>query len=136
MTSARMSRPMATGGVLFAGTIMILTGLFQLFQGIEAILKDDIFVSTPNYLFQFSTTSWGWIHLVIGAVVAITGFFLFTGSLWARAVAIGLVSLQAFSSFFFLPYFPLWALVIIALDIFIIWALAVAPMRERDAAAR
>ena len=130
MTTTTQPRPMAVGGLLFAATIMILTGLFQLFQGIAAIAKDNLFVATPNYLLQFSTTSWGWIHLVIGAIVAITGFFVLTNAPWARVVAIGLVALQAFANFFFVPYYPFWSLTLVAIDIFIIWALAVAPGRS------
>jgi len=125
--SSMTSRAVAAGGVLFAAVIMVLNGLFQIFQGIAGIAKDNIFLATPDYLFQFNTTAWGWIHLIIGILVVLTGFALFTGSLWARAVAIMLVALQAFANFFFLPYYPLWALVIIALDAFVIWALAVAP---------
>jgi len=106
---------------------MIMNGLFQFFQGIMAVAKDDVFVSTTNYVFQFNTTSWGWIHLIFGLIIAVVGFFLLTGAVWARAVAIALVGLQALTNFFFLPYYPWWALVIIALDIFVIWALATAP---------
>jgi len=119
----------ATGGMLFGAIIMMLGGLFQFFQGIAAIAKDDIFLSTPNYVFKFDTTAWGWIHLILGIIVALVGFMVLTGATWARAVGIGLVALQAFANFFFLPYFPLWALIVIALDVFVIWALAVAPGR-------
>ena len=118
---------LAAGGVLFAAVLMIMNGLFQFFQGIMAVAKDDVFVSTTNYVFQFNTTSWGWIHLIFGLIIAVVGFFLLTGAVWARAVAIALVGLQALTNFFFLPYYPWWALVIIALDIFVIWALATAP---------
>jgi hypothetical protein len=128
------SRMVAAGGVMFAATIMVLTGLFQIFEGIAGIAKDNIYLNTPNYLFQFNLTSWGWIHLIIGIIVTLVGFALFTGSMVARAIAIALVALQAFANFFFLPYYPLWALVIIALDAFIIWALLVAPTDRRRAA--
>jgi hypothetical protein len=120
----------ATGGLLFAAVMMVLTGLFQFFQGIAAIAKDQIFLTTPNYLFKFDTTAWGWIHLIIGIVVAVTGFFLFTGATWARAVGMGIVGLQMLLTFFFLPYYPFWALIVVAIDIFIIWALAAAPSRD------
>jgi hypothetical protein len=121
------SRPMATGGMLFAATIMVLSGMFQFFLGISAVAKDKIFIGTPNYVFKFDTTAWGWIHLVLGLIVAITGFFVFTAASWARFTAIGLVMLQAIGTFMFVPYFPFWTLTILALDIFIIWALAVGP---------
>jgi hypothetical protein len=123
---------MATGGLLFAATIMVLTGIFQIFQGIAGIAKDNIFVTTPNYTLRFDTTAWGWIHLIIGILVAVTGFFVFTRAPWARIVGIGLVALQAFANFFFVPYYPFWGLTLVAIDIFVIWALAAAPDRTRD----
>ncbi len=132
MSTPTQSRPMATGGLLFAATIMVLAGLFQFFQGIIGVAKDEIFVTTPNYLLRFNTTTWGWIHLILGLVIMVTGFFVFTKAPWARGVAIVLVALQAFSNFFFLPYYPFWALTLVALDIFIIWALTVAPGRAGE----
>ena len=130
-TGTRRDNPVAAGGMLFAAIMMVLSGLFQFFQGIAALARNDIYVNTPNYVYRFSTTSWGWIHLILGLIVALTGFALFRGSGWARGVGIALVSLQALSNFFFLGYRPVWSLVIIALDIFIIWALASAPDPER-----
>jgi hypothetical protein len=120
---------MATGGLFFAATVMVLAGILQIFQGIAGIAKDNIYVSTPNYTLRFDTTAWGWIHLIIGIVVAVTGFFVFTRAPWARFVGIGLVAVQAFSNFFFVPYYPFWAITLVAIDIFVIWALASAHDR-------
>lgn len=120
----------AKGGMLFAGVMLILLGLLQFFEGISALSHDPVLVRTPNYLFQFSTTTWGWIHVFIGLAVAVVGCYVLTAAPWARGIAIGLAALQAFFSFFFLPYYPLWALIIVALDAFVIWALVVAPTRE------
>lgn len=106
---------------------MMLSGAFQFFEGLAAIVKSRYFVIGPQYAYKLDTHAWGWIHLVLGAIVAVTGFFLLSGALWARTVAIGLVMLQALAQFFWLPYFPLWSLMIIALDIFVIWALAHDP---------
>jgi hypothetical protein len=127
--STERHHPVATGGLLFAATLMVLAGLFQVFQGIVGIAKDQIFIATPKYLFNFNTTAWGWIHLVIGLIVLVTGFFLYTRAPWARGIGIAIVGFQAFSNFLFLPHYPLWALILIAFDIFIIWALAAAPSR-------
>jgi hypothetical protein len=124
------ARSWATGGMVFAGIVLILSGLFQFFQGIAAVAKDDIYVAVPNYVLKLNTSSWGWIHLIIGILVALTGFAVLSGATWARAVGIGLAALSAFTNFFFLPYYPLWALVIIGLDIFVIWSLASAPRRD------
>lgn len=125
--SSPTARSWATGGVVFAAVVMMLSGVFQLFQGIAAITKDQFFVVSANYAFKIDTTAWGWIHLALGIIVAITGFFLLSNSAWARGAAIGLIMLQALAQFFWLPYYPLWALLIIALDIFVIWALLHSP---------
>jgi hypothetical protein len=92
--------------------------------GIAAIARGSFFVKAPNYLYNVNITTWGWIHLGIGVLMALTGFFLFSGATWARAVGIALAVLSAIANFFFLPYYPIWSIVIIALDVFVIWALA------------
>ncbi|HET6212408.1 MAG TPA: hypothetical protein VFE14_05995, partial [Micromonosporaceae bacterium] len=107
-----------------AGTMMLIIGVYQVFMGIAAIAKDDFFVVAPNYAYKVNTTSWGWIHLILGALILAAGFFVFTGALWARAIGIAMAALSAIANFFFLPYYPLWSLLVIALDIFAIWALA------------
>ncbi|MEV4555768.1 hypothetical protein AB0K51_02080 [Kitasatospora sp. NPDC049285] len=114
-----------TGMVLFAGVVMMINGLLEVFAGIMAIAQDDVYVRTPNYVFQFSLTSWGWIHLVIGLLVALTGICVIRGMAWARIAGIFLVSLSMIGNFLSLPYYPLWSLVVIALDVFVIWALCI-----------
>jgi hypothetical protein len=114
----------ATGGVIFAATIMILIGSFQFFQGLAAIIEDQFFIVLPNYAFEIDVTAWGWIHLILGGLVALAGFALFSGSRVAGGVAIGLAMLSAIANFFFIPYYPFWSLLIIAIDIFVIWAIA------------
>ena len=124
MVSTGTKQSWARGGLIFAGTLMMLIGVYQFFLGIAAILQDDIFVAGPNYTYRVDTTAWGWIHLGIGVLAAVAGFFLFTGATWARVVAIAMASISAIANFFFLPYYPLWSLLIIALDVFAIWAIA------------
>jgi hypothetical protein len=136
MTNDSRPRPIATGGLFFASVIMVLAGIFQIFQGIAALAKDHVFVATPNYLFKFDTTAWGWIHLVIGVVVGVLGYFVLYTTTWARVVGIAVVGLQMFSNFFFLPYYPFWAMTIIALDVFVIWVLAIAPTRDEGPSLR
>ena len=103
--------------------MMLMTGAFQALAGLVAIFENEFYVSTRNYLFQFDATSWGWIHLVVGLIVAFAGWGLLSGRTWARVVAITLAVFSATANFLFLPYYPFWALTVIALDVFIIWAL-------------
>ena len=114
----------AVGFILFAAMLMIMAGAFQAFAGLVAIFQNEFYVATRNYLFQFDATTWGWIHLLVGLIVVMAGFAILAGRTWGRVVGITLAMLSALANFLFIPYYPFWALTIIALDIFVIWALA------------
>jgi hypothetical protein len=114
----------ARGLIVFAGVLMIMAGGFQTLAGLVALFQDEFYVATRNYLLQFDATSWGWIHLLLGLMVLFAGFAVLSGQTWGRVVGITLAVLSALSNFAFIPYYPFWALAIIALDVFIIWALA------------
>ena len=115
----------SAGTVLFAALLMIMVGIWQAVVGLIAIFENDFYVATRNYLFQFAATTWGWIHLVVGLIVAFAGWGLLSGQTWARIVGITLAALSATANFLFIPYYPIWSLLIIAVDIFVIWALTV-----------
>ena len=113
----------AVGLTIFAGVMMIMAGGFQALAGLVAIFENEFFVSTRNYLVKFDATSWGWIHLLLGLLVLFAGFAVMSGQTWGRTVGVILAVLSALSNFAFIPYYPFWAITIIALDVFIIWAL-------------
>jgi hypothetical protein len=113
----------AVGGIAFAGTVMVMIGTFQVLQGLVALFNDEFFVVTRNYTFDLDVTAWGWIHLILGIVVLATGFGLFARSTWAGVTGIIICALSAISNFFFIPYYPIWALLLIGLNIWVIWAL-------------
>ena len=114
----------AVAGVSFAGTMMILVGAFQIINGISAIDDDKFYALTRHYFLSLDVSQWGWIHLILGILVAFAGFAVFAGRTWGRVVGIFMASLSAIANFMFLPIYPFWSIVIIALDIWIIWALA------------
>jgi hypothetical protein len=113
----------AVGFIVFAGVMMVMLGVFHALEGLTAIFKDQFFVATPNYLYSVDVTTWGWIHLIGGIVVALAGFYVFSGSLWARVIGIVLAGLSAIGNFVSIPYYPIWSLLMIALAVFVIWAL-------------
>ena len=96
----------AVGFILFAAIMMIMAGVFQALAGLVAIFENEFYVPTRNYLFQFDATSWGWIHLLVGLLVAFAGWGLLSGRTWARAVAITLAVVSAIANFAFIPYYP------------------------------
>jgi hypothetical protein len=120
----RQASGWAVGGVAFAGFMMIMIGVFQFFQGLAAIINDQFFVVVPNYAYSVDVTAWGWIHLLIGVILILSGFFLFSGSAFARVVGVILAALSALANFFFIPYYPFWSLLMIAIAIYVIWALS------------
>ena len=111
-----------TGFILFASVMMIMAGIFQAFSGLVAIIDDEFYVTTPNYVLQFDTTTWGWIHLLLGVIVALAGASLLAGKFWARTVAVIVAAVSMFANFAALPYYPFWAILVIVLDVFVIWA--------------
>lgn len=119
-----------SGWTGFAGVMMIFGGVMAIFQGIAAIAQDDVFVVTRDYAYNFNLTSWGWIHLVLGVLVALAGAALFGGAVWARVVGVGLAGLSMIANFMWLPYQPVWAIVLIAVDAFVIWALCIGTGRD------
>jgi hypothetical protein len=112
------------GWVFFAAIMMIILGIFGALEGLAAIIKSGFYHFPPNYYINLNAKGWGWIHLIIGIIVVLAGLSLFHGSTWARVVGIIMASISAISNFLFIPFYPIWALLIIAINIFVIWALA------------
>lgn len=115
----------AVGFTMFAAFMMILIGSFHVIAGLAGIIEDQFYAVTQEWVLQFDVTTWGWIHLIAGIVALIAGLSLFTGAIWARTVGVILATLSAIANFAWLPYYPFWSLAIIAIDIFVIWALTV-----------
>ena len=113
----------AAGGITFAATMAALVGIFQILQGLVAVFNDDFYVVTRNYTFDLDVSAWGWIHLLIGVVMLCVGFGLYARALWAVIGGLAIAMLSAVSNFFFIPYYPIWALLLIGLNVWIIWSL-------------
>ncbi|MFH9685107.1 hypothetical protein ACH4LE_02040 [Streptomyces sp. NPDC017413] len=113
-----------TGGALFAGILMLCQGAVAALEGIAALADGDVYGDVGAYLYRIGLAGWGWIHLVLGVCVAVTGAALLKGAGWARVAGILVAALNLFAHFLFLPYAPLWSVIVIGLDIFVIWALA------------
>jgi hypothetical protein len=113
----------AAGYAAFAGVVLVIVGFFQACAGLVAILEDEFFVVGADWTFKFDVTTWGWIHLILGIVILVSGFGIFTGNAAARTVGVLVAGLSAVVNFLWLPWYPVWAIIVIALDIAIIWAL-------------
>jgi hypothetical protein len=112
------------GWLAFAGIVLFLNGVFGALFGLAGILNDDVVtVGGGQGVVIWDFTAWGWISLVLGIVMALTGIGLFTGNAAARWLAIAFTFVNALVQFAYAPAFPLWSLLVIALDVVILYQL-------------
>lgn len=111
------------GLTAFAGLMMLMLGGWWVIAGLVAIVNSDFYVVTQDWIFQFSTTSWGWIHLILGVLVLFAGIGLFSGAVWARTVGVILAVISGLVAFAWLPWYPVWAILFVTLSVFTVWAL-------------
>lgn len=117
--------PWAIGWATFAGVMLIMAGIFHAFAGLVAIADDTFYVVGRKWVFEFDITAWGWAHLIGGILVVLCGIGIFTGNVAARTVGVIVAALSAIVNFAWLPYEPVWAVIMIAIDVAVIWALTV-----------
>jgi hypothetical protein len=124
MASTQTVSPWAHGLAVFCGVVMVVGGAFQALEGLAGIVNDKYLVVLPNYLYAFDLTVWGVIHLLVGLALVVIGVSLLRGQTWARVAGIIAAAVAAILNFVWLPISPLWAIMVIAVDMLVIWALA------------
>jgi len=115
----------AIGWTWFAAVVMWIMGAFHAIAGLVALVNDEFYVVTREYIFQFDVTTWGWIHLIGGIVVFIAGIYLLSGQVWARTIGVIVAILSILLNFAWLPWYPFWSILMIVAAAFVIWALTV-----------
>ncbi len=117
----------------FGAAMMVLAGACQMLVGVVAVVDGDSFLTrTSGYAFALDATAWGWLHVVIGAIAFVTGFAVLRGSLLARTAGIAVASLSTVTFFLFLPYYPVWSVLVIAMNITVVWGLATTSLADED----
>jgi hypothetical protein len=122
-----------TGWITFAAIMMMISGGLNALYGLIGIVNDEWVVWTNRGSLYLDITEWGWIHLIVGAVVLLSGIGLLSGNMLARIVGIIAVAVSLMANFFFIPAYPLWALIVITIDVLVIWALTAHGKEVRDA---
>lgn len=128
--------PWAGGLIVFAGAMLVITGVFQIFTAIMALAHDRLYEGTPQYLFDFNLTVWGWLLLLAGILSIAAGFAALRGLTWARIVGIGTAGLSMVVQFLFAPHYPVWSLLVIVIDATIILGLAMYRRQTEPTGAR
>jgi len=132
MAGNNNSGVLAYGVQTFAGIMLIIGGAFQVIQSIAALVNDKYLLVLPNYVFSADLTVWGVVHLLIGLILVVVGIALVLDKGWGRIAGIVVAGISALINFSWLPYTPWWAILAIAVDILVIWALAAGPKVAAD----
>lgn len=114
-----------TGWVVFAGILMVLSGALWAIQGLIALFNDDLVIFGKEGALLLDITGWGWVHLILGLLLALSGVLVMRGNLFGRTIAVILVMLSIIVNFVWLPVYPVWAIVVIAIDVFVLYAVIV-----------
>jgi len=112
-----------TGWIAFAGVMMIISGGLNAFYGLIALVNDEWVVWTNRGSLYLDISQWGWIHLIVGLALLLSGIGVFSGNVLARTVGVIAAALSLIANFVFIPAYPLWAIVVITIDVLVIWAL-------------
>ena len=112
-----------TGWIAFAGVMMIISGGLNAFYGLIALVNDEWVVWTNRGSLYLDISQWGWIHLIVGLALLLSGIGVFSGNVLARTVGVIAAALSLIANFVFIPAYPLWALVVVTIDVLVIWAL-------------
>ena len=140
MTSAAM-RPAGSRGevygregrgyglVLFAGVLLLVAGFWNMIYGIAAIANSHVFVGNAHYVFG-NQRAWGWVTLILAVLMLLAGVGVMVGNQAARWFGVVVVGLNAINQMFFLPAYPFWSLMIIAVDIVALYGLCAYGSRD------
>ena len=119
----RIEERQPTGWTVFAGALMLILGSLDALYGLAAILNDEVVIVGGQGVIIADVTTWGWIHLILGSIVAATGLGLFAAASSARWAAVFFVSVNAVAQIVWFPAAPLWAFLMIILDVTILYQL-------------
>lgn len=110
--------------VRFGGVVMSVIGAFAVVEGLVALLTPTYFVTVGGAVLAVSLTGWGWVHIVLGALVLVTGLSLLSRAPgWARGVGVGLVAITMVVQLAWLPAYPIWSIVLLVLCALVLYAL-------------
>ena len=136
-SSVERASPWASGPIVLASAIMVIAGVLQVFIGTTALVHNKIYVDTPEYVYAFSLPMWGWAQLLTGISSVAAGYAALRGLTWARILGIGLAAISMVIQFMFIPHYPIWSLLVIALDVIVVYGLTTyRPSRDVAGAPR
>jgi hypothetical protein len=132
VVESRRATPWA-GVVAFGGVMLVLGGAFHVVMGLVALFNPTYYLVTSSGLVAtLGYTWWGWAHLILGGLAVLAGIGVFGGRTWARVLGIGLAAVSAIVNVAFVAAYPVWAMILVTVDILVIYALAMHGRELRD----
>jgi hypothetical protein len=119
----RVEERQPTGWTVFAGVVLLIIGSLDALYGLAAILNNEVVIVGGTGVIIADVTTWGWVHLILGSIVALTGLGLFAGNPSARWAAVFFITINAIAQIVWFPAAPLWAFLMIILDVVVIYQL-------------
>jgi hypothetical protein len=121
------------GWIAFAGIMMMVLGTFHGIAGLTALFNDEYYLVRPEGLVvEVDYTAWGWLHLALGAVLVGAGASLFVGNMFGRVIGVIVATLSAIANLAFIASYPVWSVVMIAIDVLVIYAIVVHGREAAD----
>ncbi|MEI2641665.1 MAG: hypothetical protein V9G10_04875 [Candidatus Nanopelagicales bacterium] len=126
MSTSKDAQPTGwTGWVVFAAVLMVVAGGIWAIQGLIAVFNDNLVIFGTEGAILLDVTGWGWIHIILGALLVLAGILVLRGNMFGRIIAVILAMLSIIVNFVWMPVYPVWAIVIITLDVFILYAVII-----------
>jgi hypothetical protein len=131
--SSTKPRAAGRGWLTFAALMVSLAGIFNLIDGFVALSNARFYVVGSVYAWT-DLRIWGGIALALGLVELVAGVAIMRGQPWARWFGIIAAGLNAIAQMAYIPAYPWWTLLIIALDLIVIYGLAAYGGRDASPA--
>lgn len=126
MSTSKDAQPTGwTGWVVFAAVLMVVAGGIWAIQGLIAVFNDNLVIFGTEGAILLDVTGWGWIHIILGALLVLAGILVLRGNMFGRIIAVILAMLSIIVNFVWMPVYPVWAIEIITLDVFILYAVII-----------
>jgi hypothetical protein len=109
--------------VSFAAVLGGIVAIYNILSGLAAITEDDQTEALADVLFGIDITAWGWFWLLLGIVQLVTAYLLWTRHPLGQMLGLIWAFIGASLSVFMIFVAPLWAIVVLALYVGIIYAL-------------
>ena len=113
------------GWLFFSGTVLGLAGVMRIIDSIWAFsYKGALPDALKDGVLGSNLKNYAWLWLLVGVVLLLVSFMVLVRSQFARWVGIIAAAIGTISAIAWMPYYPVWSLVYIAMGVGVIYGLS------------